>query len=286
MRRKLGRVQKRRHPRAPGSAEKAPDRRSFRYIGVAREWFHRYRHACLLMNEIALVMIVRDEARSIERCLLERRAVGRRDGRARHRLARRDAGDRPPARRARRRLRMERRFRGGAQRRARADRGAAGAWSSTPTSGSPTAPTARRARGREPIHRRAQRRQPVRRGDAAASARRRAGCRACCRAASLRGPDPRAARLGAAAPAPAARRRPRRLPRRPRRQKAGRNVRLLAARPRRRSPTTPICTTSSARTSRCARAFDGALPHYARAAGGPSRRGLAPRPGRAERSSR
>ena len=113
------------------------------------------------------------------------------------------------------------------------------------------------------------------------STRRRAGCRGSCRAASLRRPHPRAARERAAAPAPAPRRRPRRLPRcaeggQGRAQRAA--ARAWRSRP---SPRTPIFTTSSARTSswRPLRRGRAALSEGARALR--RARGLAPRPGAA-----
>ena len=244
------------------------------------------------MNRIALVMIVRDEARSLERCLASARAVGRRD-RRRSTPARVDATPEIARRLGARvgALRLDRRLRRRPQRRAGADRRA-------------LAPGARRRRMDQRRRRVARRAARARRPDSSArsaspalfddgrrhaSATRRAGCRGVLpRGVRYRRPGPRAARVarcraGACRWSSAhdgyldA-------------QKAtqGRPQRAAAARWRSRPrPTTPIFATSSARTSRCAARFDdarAALP--ARARRRDARRGLAPRPRRCGRSSR
>ena len=79
------------------------------------------------MNRLDLVMIVRDEARCLERCLASARPWVDGIVVARHRLDRRHGRDRAPPRRARGTFRMDRRLRGRAQRRAGRERRAPGA---------------------------------------------------------------------------------------------------------------------------------------------------------------
>ena len=137
------------------------------------------------MNALALVMIVRDEERSLERCLESARAwvdeivvVDTGSSDATPEIARR-LGARVGQ------LRVVRRFRRRAQRRAGADRGALAPGARRRRVDQRRRRLARRAaRPGARLHRPDQRRQRVRRCAAAASATRRAGCRACCRAAS------------------------------------------------------------------------------------------------------
>ena len=116
------------------------------------------------MDGIALVMIVRDEARSLERCLA---APAR--GSTRWWCSIPARVDATPeiaraARRAGRALRLDRRLRGGPQRRARPDRRALAAGSRRRRMDRPRRRLARRAaRAGARLHRPDQRRQPVRR---------------------------------------------------------------------------------------------------------------------------
>ena len=147
------------------------------------------------MSRLDLVMIVRDEARCLERCLASARPWVDGIVVARHRLDRCHGRDRPPPRRARGALRLDRRLRGRAQCRARPRATPTGGWCSMPTNGSPKA-ASRSAALRDAgagLRRPDPRRQPVRCGRRPRRTRRRAGCRGSCRAASLSGSHPRAA---------------------------------------------------------------------------------------------